>query len=176
VLDVCDAVGTFIEWWGFKSIHGRIWALLALRSEPTSQADLAQLLGVSRALISVAIGELTNYGLVVAVSEHRNTPYLARWNFWPTITDVLRSREWMIIEEVRVALDAAVDEADFVVERDVKLPSPYDLAKLRLLLRITEMAQTMLKMLMALGGARMPSGFGRFLTQAVRLAAGMREH
>ena len=30
VLEVCDAIGEFIEYWGFKSIHGRVWAMLAL--------------------------------------------------------------------------------------------------------------------------------------------------
>src|SRR4051812_41709734 len=47
---VCDAVGAFIEYWGFKAIHGRIWALLALRNGPLAQAEIAKTLGVSRAL------------------------------------------------------------------------------------------------------------------------------
>ena len=40
VLAVADAVGAFIEAWGFKAIHGRIWTLLALRKEPINQIDV----------------------------------------------------------------------------------------------------------------------------------------
>jgi len=64
VVRVCEATGEFIAWWGFKSIHGRIWALLALSRDPVSQAELSRTLGVSRALVSGAIAELLEYGLV----------------------------------------------------------------------------------------------------------------
>ena len=50
VLHVADRAGAFIEWWGFKAIHGRVWTLLALRKSPMPQSMIAQTLGVSRAL------------------------------------------------------------------------------------------------------------------------------
>ena len=50
VLRVCEATGDFIAWWGFKSIHGRVWALLALSRKPLSQAEIGRTLGVSRAV------------------------------------------------------------------------------------------------------------------------------
>ena len=34
VMEVCDSIGDFIEYWGFKAIHGRVWALLALSTDP----------------------------------------------------------------------------------------------------------------------------------------------
>ena len=77
VLQVCDTVGTFIAWWGFKAIHGRVWTLLALRGAPMSQAEIGRTLSVSRALISGAMQELTAYGLVRAVGEGRTAPYEA---------------------------------------------------------------------------------------------------
>src|SRR5690349_15490510 len=94
-----SAVGEFIAYWGFKSIHGRLWTLLAVSVEPQSQASLARACGVSRALVSASIDELTSYGLVRAVGEGRNAPYVAVFDVWPTIADVLRSREWMLIEK-----------------------------------------------------------------------------
>ena len=38
VVRIGDAVGDFIEYWGFKRIHGRVWTLLALRSSPMTQS------------------------------------------------------------------------------------------------------------------------------------------
>ena len=64
ILGVCDAVGAFIEGWGFRAIHGRVWALLALSRAPMPQTVIAETLGVSRSLVSLAISELMEYGLV----------------------------------------------------------------------------------------------------------------
>ena len=110
VRHVCEAVGDFIAYWGFKAIHGRIWTLLALRREPMSQVEVADFLQVSRSLVSGAMSELVEHGLVRPLSEHRNAPYEAVVDIWPTISDVLRDREWMLIEAARLALEGAVEE------------------------------------------------------------------
>jgi DNA-binding transcriptional regulator GbsR (MarR family) len=171
-LGVCDAVGQFIEWWGFKAIHGRIWVLLALRGEPLPQSEIAELLGVSRSLVSTAIGELVDYRLVRAATDHRNAPYEATMDVWSTITDVLRAREWMIVERVRMALEAAVSEAESRCRCGEAIG--YDLQRLRLLLRMTELAQMLLRMLIALGTAQVPRGLTAWLTRAVALTGDLR--
>lgn len=154
VLAVSEAVGAFIEAWGFRSIHGRVWTFLALHRGPVAQTDIADVLGVSRSLVHLAISELTDYGLVRAIGTHRNAPYIASMDVWPTITDVLRSREWMLIERARVALDALVSEAEFVAES--KIPSVYDLGRMRVLLRMTELAQIALRAILSV---RVPESF-----------------
>jgi DNA-binding transcriptional regulator GbsR (MarR family) len=148
VLRVCDAVGEFIEYWGFKHVHGRIWALLALRKEPISQAEIGRTLRISRSLVSESMRELTELGLVRPTSDRRNTPYQAVFDVWPTIADVLRSREWMLLEKARNALEAAVGEAELRVARGIELP--WDLDKMRMLLRMTELFQSLLKFLIAM--------------------------
>lgn len=148
VLRACDAVGAFIEYWGFKAVHGRVWTLLALHRRPLSQSEIVERLGVSKALVSTTISELSGFGLVRPVSDRRNAPYEAVVNVWPTIADVLRSREWMLLEEARVALEAAIEEGDYVEARHGG--SPYDVGRLKLLLSMTEMAQALLKTLIAL--------------------------
>ena len=40
-----DAVGNVIEFWGFKRNQGRVWALLYLRNEALTAAELALLTG-----------------------------------------------------------------------------------------------------------------------------------
>lgn len=167
VLRACDGVGAFIEYWGFKAIHGRVWTLLALAGRPMPQSELARTLGVSRSLMSGAVHELTEFGLVRPVGEHRNAPYEAVLDVWPTISDVLREREWMLLEGVRQALGGARDAAR-------EAPEPrWDPERIQLLLTMTELAQAVLRMLIRL---RLPRGADRvsgWLTRALGLAQKM---
>ncbi|MFO0723291.1 MAG: hypothetical protein U1E65_05890 [Myxococcota bacterium] len=168
VLAVTEAVGAFIEAWGFRAIHGKVWCLLALRRAPTHQSDIAEILGVSRSLVNLAIAELTQYGLVRAVGDHRNAPYEACLDVWPTISDVLRGREWMLIERARLALEAAIEEGRFAKESGER--SDYDLSRMRMILAMTELAQTVLRMVLALRVPRSLDGFGEWLKEMTSLA------
>jgi len=171
ILAVCDAVGAFIEVWGFKSIHGRVWGLLALRREPATQVEIAQTLGVSRSLVNLAISELLEYRLVRPVGTHRNAPYEARVDVWPTITDVLRDREWMLMERARVALESAIYEVEFAEDSGEDVP--YALERLKLILGMTEFAQASLRAIMAV---RMPGNldsFGDWLMRASKFVRRM---
>ena len=164
IIAVCDAVGAYIETWGFRSIHGRVWALLAMRSAPLAQAEIAERLGVSRSLVSLAVSELSTYGLVRAVGDHRAAPIEACLDVWPTITDVIRSREWMLIERARLALEAAADEVEYRQGRGE--PLAYDPRRIRLLLTMAEFAQTTLRAVLSV---RMPGSldsFGKWLHRA----------
>jgi DNA-binding transcriptional regulator GbsR (MarR family) len=169
---VCDAIGAFIEYWGFKAIHGRIWGLLALRNSPMTQAQVAKTLGVSRALVSSAMAELTDYGLVRATSPARNTPYEAVMDIWPTISDVLRSREWMLLEAARLALEAALEEVGLA--RASGRTVPYSPDRLRFLLTMTDLSQTLLKMLIALRAPRSVDGLRTWATRATAFIQGFR--
>lgn len=138
VLHVCDAFGTVVEYWGYKSINGRIWALLALQEQPMSQARIAEVLGVSRSLVSTTITELAGYGVVRARGEHRNAPYEAVLDIWPAVTDVLRAREWLHLESARLALEGALEEAQLG-------PSgPYSARRIRILLAMVGAVQKLL--------------------------------
>ena len=148
VLEVCEAIGDFIEYWGFKAVQGRIWTLLALHRRPLSQVEVAELLGISRSLVSMSMSVLADYGLVNSTSEHRNAPYSANIDVWPIISNILRKREWMLVEQARVALEAALDEIDLESSRGHE--GPWSIERLRLLLRMTEMAQGLLKVLISL--------------------------
>ncbi len=172
VLQACDTVGSFIAWWGFKAIHGRVWTLLALRGAPMSQAEISRTLSVSRALISGAVGELLDYGLVRTVGEGRTAPYEAVMDVWPVISDVLREREWMMIESARISLEAAIEEAEFAQDTDT--PTPWSLERMRLLLGLTEMAQTLLKILIKLRVPRSRAALGVWLGRAATLMASLR--
>ncbi|MGM0578865.1 MAG: hypothetical protein ACQEXJ_24290 [Myxococcota bacterium] len=174
VLQVCDAVGDFIAWWGFKAIHGRVWTLLALRGRPMSQAEVARTLGVSRALMSSAMSELSDYGLVRPVGPRRNAPWQATLDVWPVIADVLRSREWMLIESARVALEAAIEEAE--ITRDLGEPLDWDLTRMRVLLGLTETAQAFLRILVRLRVPRTLDALGSWLRSASGMLRSLRRY
>ena len=172
VLDVCEATGAFIEYWGFKGILGRVWALLALRAEPLSQTEIAQLLGVSRSLVSGAVAELQRRGLVRAKNDQRNAPYEAVIDVWPSIAEVLRSREWMLSESARLALDAAIEEAELLSMSGE--PVLYDVGRMRMLLLMTETAQGFLKALIAMRGARPVESLTNWVSRASELMSSLR--
>lgn len=162
VVRICEAVGQFIEYWGFKAIHGRVWTLLALSRAPMNQADVARVLGVSRSLVNLAVSELTTFGLVRPVGDHRNAPYEAVLDVWPVIAGVLRSREWLLLENIRAALAAA--HADLG-----RHPAgPWDAERVKSLLEMTELAQMLLKLLLSI---RPPRGVASLTTWMRRAAA-----
>lgn len=172
ILDVCDGTGAFIEWWGFRAIHGRVWTLLALTGRPLSQIDIAALLDVSRSLVHGAVNELEAWGLIQRVGKHRRAPIVAVTEVWPVITQVLRTREWMMIERVRIALEAAVQEADLHFQRTGQ--EPFSRERLRELSQLTEMAQSFLRVILNLRGTEEGRGVRQFLRTATQVVAGLR--
>ena len=173
IVEVCDSVGQFIAWWGFKAIHGRVWTMLALSTYDLTQAELARRLGVSPALVSGAIHELQAYGLVRQVDsgQGRSTAWQAVMDVWPVIGDVLRNREWVMVETARSALEAALEEVE-LAQGEGELD--YDPGRLRVLLALTETAQAMLHMLVSLRVPRQAEHLGESLVKASALLRALR--
>ncbi len=172
IVQVGDAIGAFIEYWGFKSIHGRVWTLLALHDGPMAQSEIARALDVSRSLISGAVSELTDRGLLRPVGDHRNAPYEAVNDIWPTISNVLRSREWMLIESIRMTLEAALEELEYA--ESVGHPLRWKTDRVRMLLAMTELAQNLLRMLMSVRLPQTTDRFGAWFKKATTLANRLR--
>jgi DNA-binding transcriptional regulator GbsR (MarR family) len=170
VKQVCEAVGAFIEYWGFKAIHGRIWTLLALSTRPLTQVQIADFLDVSRALVSGAVAELMEHGLIRPLDDRRNAQFEAVVDIWPTISDVLREREWMLVEAARVALEGAIEEAELAPER----PHRFAIERMRFLLRMTELAQAFLRLLIGMRVPRKLEGIGGWLKDTAKFIRGLR--
>lgn len=169
VVSVCDACGDFIEYWGFKSIHGRVWAYLTISSRPLSQTEIARALNVSRASICIAISELSEYGLVKPSSHLRHAPYEAVVDVWPVISNVLREREWMLLETARVALEGALNELERINAEQPKdeVAQNYNLARLKMLLQMTEWAQGVLKLIINAKLPRATDRWGAWMNKAM---------
>jgi len=92
---VCAAVGSIIEFWGFKRVMGRIWTLLYLADRPQSAAEICEQLQISTGSASTNLHELLNWGVVrrAVAPSTRVTLYRAETNVWQMVTKVFRERE-----------------------------------------------------------------------------------
>lgn len=102
VFDLVDGVGTFIEYWGFKKIHGRIWALIFLAERPVDASYLVKHLGVSKALVSMSIKDLLDYNVIQeAPKQDGKAHYLSNTDLAKVISDVLVAREAKMILNIK---------------------------------------------------------------------------
>lgn len=100
---LAEQVGGFIEYWGFKKIHGQIWTHLYLSPIPLSAQDLISRLKVSKALISLSMKDLIDYKLVVQTEESldkKNKFYFANPDVYDVIRGVLETRETHMLARV----------------------------------------------------------------------------
>ncbi len=163
VVDVCDAIGAFIEYWGFRNIHGRVWGFLALSKAPVAQSRISKALGVSRPLVHSAIHELSELGLARAVGEGRSARWEATIDVWPVITDVLRQRERGLIDDARNALEQCIEEAELAAEEG---QVPFSIERMKMLLAMTEIASRALRFLVSLRGSKGDERFGDLFVRA----------
>ncbi|MCC7440026.1 MAG: hypothetical protein IT285_00245 [Bdellovibrionales bacterium] len=100
VEEFADLVGDFMEYWGFKHVHGRIWAHLYLSPEPLSAVMLSRKLGVSKALVSLAMADLARFDVIQEAGRGAKRTVLlkANPNLQAVIQNVLRAREMLLLE------------------------------------------------------------------------------
>ena len=100
---LAEEIGCFIEYWGFKKIHGMIWTHLYLSSQPLSAIDLIQKLKVSKALISISIKDMIKYNLIIQTAESENKKnkfYYTNPDVFGSIKNVLENREMKMMEKI----------------------------------------------------------------------------
>lgn len=93
--DVVGRVGDFIQYWGFKNVHGRVWAHLFLGGRPMDTHCLLARLGISKALLSMTLNELLEYDVIKTVGKSASGAalYDANTDLAAVIAGVLRKRE-----------------------------------------------------------------------------------
>ena len=55
LMNAANSVGKFIEHWGFRSIHGRIWTVVFLSPRPVSTLEIIEKLEVSKGLVRLSV-------------------------------------------------------------------------------------------------------------------------
>jgi len=103
--DVVAQIGEFIEYWGFKNVHGRIWTHIYLAAEPLDAGDLIERLQISKALVSMSISDLMDYDViqVAGKSSRGTTTYTANPNVTSVVIGVLRKRERRLLSRIGAA-------------------------------------------------------------------------
>lgn len=100
--ELADKIGTFIEYWGFKKIHGQIWTHIFLSHTPIDATTLAKRLNVSKALVSLALKDLMDYGVILVKGQGDRGKILlvSNTNLQEVIVNVLRRRERKLLSEI----------------------------------------------------------------------------
>lgn len=145
--ELANQIGEFIQYWGFKKVHGRIWTHLYLSSEPLDAADLMERLKISKALVSMSLSDLTEYEVIQVAgrSERGTTLYSANPEVIAVILNVLRTRERRILSHVAAAHKVLQES-----HKDDRRGVPLDKARVRSLGEMIRSAETHLDGLLTL--------------------------
>jgi DNA-binding transcriptional regulator GbsR (MarR family) len=139
--EIADAVGALMEFWGFKRVMGRIWALLYLRGEPLTAAELCDDLDISTGAASMTLAELEHWGVIKRSRKagDRREYFEGETDVWRMVSRVLRERELLQIERALEVFDrvkellsrnAAPGERSRIDEIAERISRLADLAKL----------------------------------------------
>lgn len=111
-------VGDFMEYWGFKKVHGQIWCHIYLSEHPLDAAELMRRLQISKALVSISLKELLDFGVLeeAGKSPRGTRLYRAREDLGAMILDTLRRRERKMMARILAAysLLEKLDEDELV--------------------------------------------------------------
>ena len=109
VHEVADAVGALMEFWGFKRVMGRLWAVLYLIGEPLTAAELCERLAISSGAASMTLADLERWGVVKRSRKpgDRREYFEAETDVWKMVSRVLRERELSQIERAVETFDRA---------------------------------------------------------------------
>lgn len=104
-----EAVGHVIEFWGFKRNHGRVWALLYLRDEPLTAAEIERELELSKGGVSMLLRDVERWGVIQRVRLPQDTVwrYEAETDMVRMVTRVIEEREAAFIGRIRADLEEA---------------------------------------------------------------------
>jgi len=123
--EVADAVGALMEFWGFKRVMGRVWALLYLRADALSASELCDQLSISSGAASMALAELEHWAVVRRIRKpgDRREYFEAETDIWKMISRVMRERELVQIER-------AIEVFERVREKLRTMPAPGERSRL----------------------------------------------
>jgi DNA-binding transcriptional regulator GbsR (MarR family) len=113
-----ELVGEFIEYWGFKKIHGKIWLHIYLSDTPLDAKALMERLHISKALVSISLKDLLIYDVILEgpLSDSGTRTYLPNRDISKVIQQVLRGREKVMMGKIKGAFQNLKD----IPEKDSK--------------------------------------------------------
>jgi DNA-binding transcriptional regulator GbsR (MarR family) len=108
-------LGELTDFFGFSPVMGHLYGALLMDSKPLSLDDLEDIVGKSKASVSMNMRALERWGMVreVWVKGDRRKFYEAESDLWKVVTAILESRER---REVGVALKVLSENANRLEE------------------------------------------------------------
>lgn len=105
MVQLSETVAELLHAWGFKRVHGRIWSHLLLADSLLDAAELVKRLKISKALVSISIREMLNYGFVeeASLSSHGTQLYRANKDLHAIAQTVIQKREKELLNRVKDA-------------------------------------------------------------------------
>lgn len=137
-------VGEFIQYWGFKEIHGQIWAHVWLAKVPIDATTLVKRLGVSKALVSLAIKDLVQFDVIKILSEgdRRKMRLVPNMDVYTVITNVLKQRESRMLDNILTTQSEVLGLSDAE-----KKKFDLDSSRVEMMIQMTEIAKIALNSL-----------------------------
>lgn len=137
-VQVIDAVGSLIEFWGFKRNQGRLWTLLYLRDESMTSVQLQTLLDLSKGSVSTITRDLEHWGVIhrLRISGKTSWYFRAETDLLKMVSHVIKEREAKVVSRVREDLEAAIETAE--ASGTVSGPRFERLKQLKILASLTE--------------------------------------
>ena len=151
-LRVAEVIGSLMEFWGFKAVMGRLWAILYLSPEPLSAAELGDRLAASTGAISMAVAELQKWGVVKKSWKpgERRDYYEPETSIWKMVSRVFRERELGKVREAIAAFEAAlrlIAQARTRANAEEKKRLKFIESRLTSLLSLSRIGETLINML-----------------------------
>ncbi len=153
-LRIAEVIGKLMEFWGFKAVMGRLWAILYLTPEPLSAAELCERLQLSTGAVSMALADLQKWGVVKKAWRpgERRDFYEPETSIWKMVSRVFRERELGMMREAIEAFEAAlkaVAQARAKATPDEKRRLKFVEGRLDALLALSRIGEGLLNMLLS---------------------------
>ncbi len=102
-LSLAANIGSFIEYWGFKQVHGKIWTLIFLSPDPVDANFLKNTLKISKALTSMSLKDLLEYHVIEEVEKDKpgTQKYTINTDITKVILDIIHQRELKMLAEIQ---------------------------------------------------------------------------
>jgi len=154
-LEVADAIGKVMAFWGFRRNLGRIWTLLYLSPSSLTAPQLCEQLKLSTGSVSMALTELQRWGAVVKVhvAGDRRDHYEAERDIWKLVSSVMAQREVREIDQALAAFSGAARqlEARAAGGGDDATDAAFRLARLHELEDLSGSVKELLRLLLGQG-------------------------
>jgi len=103
-----EAIGNLAHYWGFKKVHGKMWATLYLSGEAIDSLELRKRLKISKALVSISLKDLIQYGMVreTGKSPRGTLLYEAVADVRAPVCNIIKNREQKMLEDLSAGYEA----------------------------------------------------------------------